>query len=100
MPLNGLKNLPTEVAFGHSHNVSTVEALSNLALVKLLQYGASLSKKVKLPWSEVERIPYPKLASNFFNGKQFNMDINPDEVFADGAAVQAKLANYLASQRT
>ena len=47
------------------------------------------------------RIPrVAKLVSDFFNGKEPNKSINPDEAIAHGAAVQAAILTGNISQRT
>jgi molecular chaperone DnaK (HSP70) len=43
---------------------------------------------------EVHRIPkIQKLLQDYFNGKELNKSINPDEAVAYGAAVQAAILN-------
>ncbi|KAF9067295.1 heat shock protein 70 family [Rhodocollybia butyracea] len=47
------------------------------------------------------RIPYVvKLVSDFFNGKELNKNINPEEAVAYGAAVQAALISGVTSEKT
>ncbi|KAJ3143156.1 70-kilodalton heat shock protein [Physocladia obscura] len=47
------------------------------------------------------RIPkVQKLVSDFFNGKELNKSINPDEAVAYGAAVQAAIMTGVASEQT
>ncbi|KAI9104117.1 hsp71-like protein [Phlyctochytrium arcticum] len=47
------------------------------------------------------RIPkVQKLVSDFFNGKELNRSINPDEAVAYGAAVQAAILTGVASEKT
>jgi len=47
------------------------------------------------------RIPkIQKLVSDFFNGKELNRSINPDEAVAYGAAVQAAILTGVQSQKT
>jgi len=46
------------------------------------------------------RVPkVQKMLSDFFNGRQLNKSINPDEAVAYGAAVQAAILNNVTSEQ-